>query len=196
MVDFVRDLSGMLFSFLLILLVILGGVYWYLVVKQKEDRSDDSNQSFSTPLTPPELLQLQKPKEVSEPLRIPEQKDISPPKEEDSAAAGTLFSLGKRLKQIRQITKTPELPDEGRKAIHHVVDAGKSAMDHGQWGRAKVYFEEAFKLSRAEPGLALNLSIVCYELGELDNAEKYYGLAIEMNPASAKAFRNHLAFRL
>lgn len=73
---------------------------------------------------------------------------------------------------------------------------GIEIFERGGFEEAREVLLRAFAKDPHNAETLVGLALSSYELGDLDQAEKYYALALEINPESAKAFREHVTFRV
>jgi tetratricopeptide (TPR) repeat protein len=74
--------------------------------------------------------------------------------------------------------------------------AGMKAFSSGKWQVANNHFLQAIDLDKENLEAHINLAITYYEIGEMEDAEKYYKHVKNINPQLAKTFRKHIAFRM
>lgn len=76
------------------------------------------------------------------------------------------------------------------------VAVGMKAIKMGRWEKAREHLLAAHNDDDPDAEVAVSLAIACYELGDLENAERYYNSAKEKDPTTARCFRDHIAFRV
>jgi hypothetical protein len=181
---------GMILATLLVLLMILSGIYWSL---SKQNSEDDDESAGVIPVS----FHRNETKELLQNDNSGKELEVEKKKEEETKAPevyGKLFLLGEKLKRTRQMAAQQKdvAQDE---TVDSVFEAGRHAMHEGQWEMGKKYFEELLKIKSNHAAANLQLAIACYELGDLQSAEKHLQESDAQHPLAAKVFRKHLAFR-
>lgn len=87
-----------------------------------------------------------------------------------------------------------------QKKDFYTVDDFRQKADHafqiGHWQEAKQYFLEVVKHQPLDGEIQVSLAITFYEMGDLERAEYHYCLAKNIDPKTAKCFKEHIAFRI
>lgn len=119
-----------------------------------------------------------------------------PPGESSETQETSLEDLARILDKVkkRPLPATEDSPKQKLLTLH--IDEGSKAISHGKWNRARDFFHKGLTLNPQHPEILLGLAITYYELGDLSRSEEFYLKAKEHDPAIAKRFREHLAFRV
>lgn len=103
--------------------------------------------------------------------------------------------LSGMLDRVKQQTEVENAAAEKDK-VQRLVRRGNQALEQEKWSEAKQAFGKAVK---AAPGCTeawVGVAISFYELGDLKKADQAYATAKKQNEATAKRFRQHIAFRV
>lgn len=207
-VTFIHTYSAAIFVVLLLILIVLSGLYWYLLNLQKANAAGEDllpEHHVERPREPHKGGAASK-SVWSNSHSEPSGEAAASPEPLDRPVAGKthssedsvdfLVSLGEKLKAIRRIADVKDSVNAINDGADLVIEAGKSAMAEDRWEQARKYFEEAMRLSPRSRDVYESLAIVCYELGDLSASKKYNEIAIASHSGEAKAFRQYLALRL
>jgi len=117
---------------------------------------------------------------------------------EEDAEEGFVFEdeLSDIVQEISPSKEGVLLPKSGEERFSHAYSAGLRAFRASRWSAAKAHLKEAVALEPRSAELLVKYAISCYELGDMEEAERHYRMAKESDPALAKVFRKHIAFRI
>ena len=105
--------------------------------------------------------------------------------------------MKQRIKNINpQPSQAATLSSVETDHLSKLLEAGVKAINTSKWEAAYKSYQEALNLSPDNPEIQAKLAIVCYECGDLKNAEFFYQKTKQSHPRLARAFREHIAFKV
>jgi Flp pilus assembly protein TadD len=105
--------------------------------------------------------------------------------------AGVLWKERQRVQFQKSSLAVPRQPRPRDPAME-----GIETLEDGRFEEARAILLRAVAEDPKNAEILIGLALSHYELGELNQAEKYYTEALEINPEAAKAFRGHLSFQV
>lgn len=80
-------------------------------------------------------------------------------------------------------------------SLSHLLEAGAVFARRGRWKEALKEYEAVLEVEENHPEALLGVAIAHYELGSLEESEKFYFRAKLVDASTGKRFREHLASR-
>jgi tetratricopeptide (TPR) repeat protein len=105
--------------------------------------------------------------------------------------AAVLWKERQRLADQKYASVTHKQPTPRDPTIE-----GIETLEDGRFEEARTILLRAVAQDPKNAEILIGLALSHYELGELNQAEKYYTEALEINPEAARAFRGHLTFQV
>lgn len=106
--------------------------------------------------------------------------------------AGLLWGERKRAK----IVILPIMDAEQPAAVRNPALEGIEVFERGGFEEARAILLKALAKDPQNAETLVGLALSHYELGDLKEAEKYYNMALKVDPETAKAFREHITFQV
>lgn len=94
------------------------------------------------------------------------------------------------------LSKVPCLSTVKQSILRDPTIRAIETLEEGRAEEARSILLRAVAEDPQNAETLIGLALSNYELGELEEAEKYYTQALEINPEAAKAFRGHLSFQV
>lgn len=208
LINIVQNYGGVLFSVLLLILVLLGGMFWHLRSLEKEEHADIVKHNrhldnlderweegeVAKPLIPDRIENIRRnienieKVEESQIRRLPDSSEIFLPVPSTP--------LQNEIMKQRQLLKEKDLTLNVNESFLNIFEAGKTAISEAKWEQAKKYMEEASKQNPENEEVKINLAIIYYEIGDLRSAQTLYQKLGEQDPLGARSFRKYLASRV